>query len=507
MLTGENELKKYVNEYTYIFIYGINENSRILYRALRQHKIKVSCFIDDNITEKVYGKKVLPLRKLKKYCKDSIVLLDEISFLQDIKEKVEESGFVLEIVHRRFFWKLSAELMTALEKQTYIALKENAKKKILFISSDNNRLSGAFLCLAELNEILNNQYNIETLVILPCPGSGEEVLKEKKVKYAFVRSSDWTVAIDAPVNIKTKLIKAKNIIINVRAIIKLADLIRKEKFDLVHINTIYSYVGAEAALLTKTKFIWHIREVLKLSGYRKLWNEKQGYKLIKSADRVITVSKGVGEQYCELINQKNVQTVYDGVRKDIFYHPNKQIFNNESIVFLIVGGVQPFKGQKELVEACALAAKYGYTDINLWIVGGGNEEYIFEIRKIAEKNNLNVVFWGRQKEVRDFYQKADVFFNCTRFEAFGRVTVEAMLSGCLIVGTDTGATKEIVEDKKTGYLYHQGDVEDLAAKIIYILKHIDEAKRLAEAGRKYAVDHFTLEENAANIVKIYQQII
>lgn len=50
---------------------------------------------------------------------------------------------------------------------------------------------------------------------------------------------------------------------------------------------------------------------------------------------------------------------------------------------------------------------------------------------------------------------------CSKFEAFGRVTVEALRSGKLFIGANTGATSEIVEDGITGYVYPVGNYKSL----------------------------------------------
>lgn len=51
----------------------------------------------------------------------------------------------------------------------------------------------------------------------------------------------------------------------------------------------------------------------------------------------------------------------------------------------------------------------------------------------------------------------DILCMCSDREAFGLSTVEGMLSGCLIIGTNTGGTTEILEDGTTGLLYAQGE--------------------------------------------------
>ena len=49
----------------------------------------------------------------------------------------------------------------------------------------------------------------------------------------------------------------------------------------------------------------------------------------------------------------------------------------------------------------------------------------------------------------------------SKSEAFGRVTIEAMLGGLVVVATDAGANSELIDNGKTGYLYPSGDYHKL----------------------------------------------
>jgi glycosyltransferase involved in cell wall biosynthesis len=65
---------------------------------------------------------------------------------------------------------------------------------------------------------------------------------------------------------------------------------------------------------------------------------------------------------------------------------------------------------------------------------------------------------------------------CSRCEAFGRVTVEAMKLGLAVVGSNTGGTLDIVQHDVNGLLYEAGDVQDLARKIAEII--LDPIRRM-----------------------------
>ena len=61
-----------------------------------------------------------------------------------------------------------------------------------------------------------------------------------------------------------------------------------------------------------------------------------------------------------------------------------------------------------------------------------------------------------QSDLYELRKHADIALMCSRGEALGRVTVEAMLSENLVIGADSAGTKEIIQNKVTGYLYKTG---------------------------------------------------
>src|SRR5699024_8924720 len=91
-------------------------------------------------------------------------------------------------------------------------------------------------------------------------------------------------------------------------------------------------------------------------------------------------------------------------------------------------------------------------------------------------------------------------------EAFGRVTVEAMLAGALVIGANTEGTAELI-DGKYGLLYNQGDFMSLFQKIKYAIDNQEEMKEIASLSKRYALQNFTATINCNNICKIYKELL
>ncbi len=53
--------------------------------------------------------------------------------------------------------------------------------------------------------------------------------------------------------------------------------------------------------------------------------------------------------------------------------------------------------------------------------------------------------------------RAIAFLMCSENEGLGRVSIEAMFYGCLVIGRNSGGTKDFVFDGKTGLLFNDMD--------------------------------------------------
>lgn len=369
------------------------------------------------------------------------------------------------------------------------------ERQILFMSSDNNSSSGAFLCLLDLNIELKKR-GIKALIVLPMYGTGESLLQENELDFTYVLSKDWLGEIGRPI---------RNLACNDTAIEKLVSFIYNFNIQLVHINTTYSYVGAEAAIRTGVPYIWHIREFIKEQGFW-FYDENKSYNMINASEYIIPVSRYVGNCYTKMDKEKFC-IIYDGVDIDRFWSDRKVLLNEE-ISILMPGTLIPLKGQKQLIEAAYCLKGEGFK-FKISFVGNGDADYISELRQLIDNYDLGdlIKFVERTNAIESLYRSSDIVIVCSRAEAFGRVTVEAQLSGCVVIGAKCGATAEIISDYETGIFYELDNCNDLADKIKWVVYNRKQANLIATAGRDYASSAFSKEINADRVVDIYDYII
>lgn len=108
----------------------------------------------------------------------------------------------------------------------------------------------------------------------------------------------------------------------------------------------------------------------------------------------------------------------------------------------MVGTIDPAKGQQDFITALRILASRGI-EVEGWIAGGGTPTDIAALRAFLEQAPTAVRLTTEWVDARDVYRWSDLTAMCSRAEAFGKVTLESLLSGVPVVGYATGGTTEL----------------------------------------------------------------
>ena len=257
----------------------------------------------------------------------------------------------------------------------------------------------------------------------------------------------------------------------------------------------------------KTPFIWHIREFLEEDQKLCIWQKWSGIRLMNKANYVVTISNSLFKKYKPLINPKKLRMIPNGIDPSSFLCREHEIFELDPYRFAIVGNLSEGKGQEELIRACIKLHEEGIDCFKLTVAGNDKTEYAEKLKAMVEQNKIrNIEFVGVVSNPEKLFQSVDITFMCSKSEAFGCVTVEAMMAGSLVIGARCAGTLDIIEDGVSGLLYLPGNTEELADKIKYCISHPDEARKVAKHGQNVALEEFTAEKNAEEINAQYSEI-
>lgn len=379
-----------------------------------------------------------------------------------------------------------------------------SKKKILFVASDNSSSSGAFLSMCVLADILQTEYNYEAIVVVPKEGTGIQILKEKCIRYFLIKSYDWVVPITDSLSKEYCKIKSGEDRYTHNAAVQIAKLILKERIDLVHINTSYAYVGALAAKYSNRPFIWHLREFLEEDQGRKIWCRDKALSLIGESDKIIAISKAIYQKY-SLDFGENLIQIYNGVDNSKFTPNERSILTTHKHTFIFVGGLSERKGCFFLISALEQYVLRGHNDFRIFFVGRGTAKFEHRLNNSILRDYSKYV--GYQKDTEKYYKLADIAFTCSDAEAFGRITVEAMMCGCLVIGVNAGCTPEIITSNETGFLYEKGNIDDFISKLVFACNNICLSQECAHNGQILATNSFNAKINAKKIEAEYSTIL
>lgn len=175
--------------------------------------------------------------------------------------------------------------------------------------------------------------------------------------------------------------------------------------------------------------------------------------------------------------------------------------SNFKPIVLFVGRLDKEKNIDVLIKAFAKVLTS--IDAQLVIAGSGKEKLNLVTLSKKTGNYKNITFTGfvPDKDLPYLYTIADVFAIASIAELQSIATLEAMASGLPVVAAKVMALPELVHDGKNGFLFNNGDIDDLAGKIMQILKNPNLAKKMSGMSLKIISQH-----NINQTIKKYKEI-
>lgn len=381
--------------------------------------------------------------------------------------------------------------------------------RVCFISHTAAR-SGAELALLELVQGLS-ELNIPCLVFVPKKGPLLAELDRLNVEWRVV-SYPWWWKLRGK-SLPRRLLRTLR---SLAAAARIAIMLRRWRCDLVVTNTVAVSAGAIAAWLARKPHVWHLHE----SPYR---DARITFDLgIRLATRlidrlsalVVVVSQAVADEYSGYIKPDKLRIVYqsitsgEGVSQDETDGIHSSRPDTNVCKCAMVGSLQPWKGQEEAIKALSEIVRRGI-DGHLLLVGTGEESYLEMLRQQVKDQGLErrVTFTGYVNDPTPLIQTADLILMCSRWEAFARVTIEAMLAGKAVIASAGGGTIEQIQDGKTGLLYKRGSHLELADKIQYLYENPKARLELGQAAHAWAVGRFAQERYTREMLELFTIVL
>jgi glycosyltransferase involved in cell wall biosynthesis len=297
------------------------------------------------------------------------------------------------------------------------------------------------------------------------------------------------------------------------AVMRLAGLLRRERFDILHCHTGRAHgIALLARRLVppslRPKIIVSRRVAFASASQLTRWK-------FAGVDRVIAVSEAVRRGLVAAgLDPGKIAVVRDGialgeaspdlaqrdrVRRLLHLAPADRLILN-------VAHLGAEKGQSDLIAAAARihAAR---PDARLAIVGEGKLRAKLE-RQAAMASGGKILFAGfwPPERISSLLAAATVFVLPSRQEGLGSVLLEAMAAGVPVVAASTGGIPEIVRDGVTGLLFPPGDSAALADAVIRLLNDPMLAARLSAAGLEFARKAGSADRMVEETIGVYREL-
>lgn len=107
------------------------------------------------------------------------------------------------------------------------------------------------------------------------------------------------------------------------------------------------------------------------------------------------------------------------------------------------------------------------------------------------------------------YLLGDVFVGPSQIEeGLGLVFLEAAAAGLPVIASRMGGIPEVVRHGETGLLLeHKDDAQELAGKILDLLRHQERRRRLGRQGREWVINNFSWKRIAGDLEKVYDEVM
>lgn len=168
----------------------------------------------------------------------------------------------------------------------------------------------------------------------------------------------------------------------------------------------------------------------------------------------------------------------------------------------IVAALRPEKNHKRFLRvACRIEDALPHA--RGFVIGGG--ALMQELQSEAKQLGLSVTFTGPLYNIPAVWHtlQVAVLTSDNIVETLPMTLIEAAACGVPAVSTDVGAVRDIVIDGETGFVVPVDDEALLAERILYLLQHSDERKRMGERARQHVEAHFDLQQMVERYAQVF----
>jgi glycosyltransferase involved in cell wall biosynthesis len=305
---------------------------------------------------------------------------------------------------------------------------------------------------------------------------------------------------------------------NLFNIVKVASLVRRCKYDLIHTQASFDlWLIIPALKLLQNQIPVLLTKQVGSFIIKKDFLHRWIYERLTFALAISTTIQKNLVDTCPL-PQNKVLLLHNGIDINRF-NPEmvnaqkiRKEFNiaEKEILIGMMARFSPGKGHEEFIQA-ANDLNQSYSNLKFLVVGEpsrGENDYADVIKKLAIDSQLkNLIFTGFRSDTPEVLAAMDIFVFPSHAEAFGIALAEALAMGKPSVCSNADGVLDIAVDGESSLLFENKNAEDLVKKISRLIESTDLRRQFSIAARKRAVRHFDIEKLTGKVIEIYKQAV
>ena len=187
----------------------------------------------------------------------------------------------------------------------------------------------------------------------------------------------------------------------------------------------------------------------------------------------------------------------------------KQKYNipNNKLVIGYAGSISRRKGHDILIEAIKNLNPESLEKIHLVFLGGSTKTDPFAwlqqlvLKAAIDKYTSCIPF----EDPKPFYDIFDIFVLPSRMESFPLVTIEAMMSGCCVLRSNTEGSYEQIDHGTNGLLFENENHQQLTSLLTKVINENNTRKELGANAKQKALEDFTIPVMARKTIAVYEK--
>lgn len=237
---------------------------------------------------------------------------------------------------------------------------------------------------------------------------------------------------------------------------------------------------------------------------------------VRRAHAVVTISRGLHRELSRRgVREENMFLVPNAVDVTRFVPEQRTAVSDETQsrhpVIGFIGSFYSYEGIDLLLEAAKRIVR-DRPKIRFVLVGGGPEEQRLRERSASGDMGRYVTLtgWLPHGRILDAYREIDIFVYPRRRNRLTELVtplkpLEAMAMAKVVLASDVGGHRELIEDGRTGFLFRADDLSALVVRLKELLDDRHVWPRIGAAARRFVEQERTWRAVAATYAQVYDR--